>query len=162
MLSIPQPPRDMIASLRLLAETRPQGIGLIIVAEHGEARFAYADIDRRARALGAYFQTARASGERALLLMDSGIEYITAFFGCLYAGVIAVPVYPPEVARAQHLDRLRAIAADAEARYVLTTTTLAEKLADARAAMAPGATIVAIDALDETTANDWVLHTPAA
>ena len=34
-------------------------------------------------------------GERALLLYPSGLEFITAFFGCLLAGVVAVPAYPP-------------------------------------------------------------------
>ncbi len=66
----------------------------------------YSELDRQARAIAAHLQ--QWQGERALLLYPSGLEFITAFFGCLYAGVIAVPVYPPK--RNQKLSRLLAIA----------------------------------------------------
>ncbi len=52
-------------------------------------------------------------GERALLLYPAGLEFIAAFFGCLYAGVVAVPAYPPR--RNRSLSRIQAIAKDAEA-----------------------------------------------
>ncbi len=58
-------------------------------------------------------------GQRALLLYPAGLEFIAAFFGCLYAGVIAVPVYPPR--RNRSLNRIQAIADDAEAKVALTT-----------------------------------------
>ncbi|MHC5828625.1 MAG: AMP-binding protein, partial [Nostoc sp.] len=61
-------------------------------------------------------------GERALLLYPSGLEFITAFFGCLYAGVVAVPVYPPR--RNQKLSRLLSIINDAQAKLALTTTSI--------------------------------------
>ena len=61
-------------------------------------------------------------GERALLLYPSGLEFITAFFGCLYAGVVAVPVYPPK--RNQKLSRLLSIAQDAQAKIALTTASI--------------------------------------
>jgi myxalamid-type polyketide synthase MxaB len=61
-------------------------------------------------------------GDRALLLYPSGEEFIIAFFACLYAGVIAVPVYPPR--RNQKLSRLQAITKDAQAKLALTTTSL--------------------------------------
>ena len=58
-------------------------------------------------------------GERALLLYPPGLDFITAFFGCLYGGVIAVPVYPPR--RNRSLGRIQAIADDADAKVALTT-----------------------------------------
>ena len=58
-------------------------------------------------------------GERALLLYPAGLEFIAAFFGCLYAGVVAVPVYPPR--RNRSMNRIQAIADDADARVALTT-----------------------------------------
>ena len=61
-------------------------------------------------------------GERALLLYPSGLEFITAFFGCLLAGVVAVPVYPPR--RNQKLSRLLSIVEDAKATLALTTESL--------------------------------------
>lgn len=66
-----------------------------------------------------------AYGERALLLYSSGLEFITAFVGCLYAGVLAVPVYTPQ-ARQEHWARLDIIAKDAEAKYIFTTEDIAK------------------------------------
>src|SRR5262249_21572089 len=60
---------------------------------------------------------------RALLLFPPGLEYIVAFFGCLYAGVVAVPAYPPR--RNRSLDRLQAIVASANVAAVLATSAVA-------------------------------------
>jgi acyl transferase domain-containing protein/acyl-CoA synthetase (AMP-forming)/AMP-acid ligase II/acetylornithine/succinyldiaminopimelate/putrescine aminotransferase/predicted amino acid dehydrogenase len=72
----------------------------------------YGELDRRARALAAALQSRGLSGERALLLCPPGFDYVAAFFGCLYAGVVAVPTLPPR--RDHGLDRLQAIVADAQ------------------------------------------------
>src|SRR4051794_33330188 len=56
----------------------------------------YELLDRQARTIAAWLQQNEVgAGERALILYPPGLEYIAAFFGCLYAGVIAVPAYPP-------------------------------------------------------------------
>jgi acyl-CoA synthetase (AMP-forming)/AMP-acid ligase II len=68
-----------------------------------------------------------ATGERVLLLYPSGLEYIAAFFGCLYAGAIAVTAYPPHLHRS--LDRVEAIVADAQAAVALTTSAFLAKTA---------------------------------
>ena len=54
-----------------------------------------AQLNQRAQAIAAYLQSFCEPGDRALLLYPSGLEFIAAFFACLYAGVVAVPVYPP-------------------------------------------------------------------
>ncbi|OKH25124.1 beta-ketoacyl synthase, partial [Hydrococcus rivularis NIES-593] len=82
----------------------------------------YYQLDKRARAIAATLQSLNAQGERALLLYQSGLEFICAFFGCLYAGVIAVPAYPPRANRS--LERLQAIVSDAQANFALTTEAL--------------------------------------
>lgn len=79
----------------------------------------YQVLDEKARSIAAQLQEQKLQGERALLLYPQGLEFIAAFLGCLYAGVIAVPAYPP---RANHsMLRLSAIALDAEASIALTT-----------------------------------------
>ena len=55
----------------------------------------YGELARRSRAIAAQLQAIGAWGERVLLLYPPGLDYIAAFFGCLYAGAIAVPTYPP-------------------------------------------------------------------
>lgn len=87
----------------------------------------YADLDRRARRVAVRLQQAGPAGERALLLYPPSLEFVVALFGCLYAGWIAVPAYPPTLS--QRLDRVRVIAQDAQARLALTTTPLATRLA---------------------------------
>ncbi len=86
----------------------------------------FAGLERRARAIAAALLAKGLSGERALLLFPPGIDFVAAFFGCLHAGVVAVPAYPPGSKR--KLPRLAAIAADAQPRVVLTTEALRDKL----------------------------------
>ncbi|MBP2632103.1 MAG: Long-chain-fatty-acid--CoA ligase [Firmicutes bacterium] len=85
----------------------------------------YKELDLRARAVGAYLQSLNLQGERALLLYPAGLDYIVAFMGCLYAGVIAVPAYPPRLNR--NLLRLQNIVQDSKAQAVLTTSAIIEK-----------------------------------
>jgi acyl-CoA synthetase (AMP-forming)/AMP-acid ligase II len=87
----------------------------------GEAKsITYREFDRLARAIGAWLQSFDAAGERALLLYQPSLDYIAAFFGCLYAGVIAVPAYPPRPNRP--MPRIQAIIEDAQAKFLLTTS----------------------------------------
>ena len=88
-----------------------------------EVHWTYKDLDRRARAIGVQLQRQGTVGQRALLLYPPGLEYIAAFFGCLYAGIIAVPVYPPRLNRPDL--RLKTVAVDAQASFVLTTAAIA-------------------------------------
>src|SRR5919202_5685091 len=82
----------------------------------------YQQLDRLAQAIAAKLRSMGASGERALLLYPSGLEFIAAFFGCLYAGVVAVPAYPPKAN--QKMSRLQVIVEDSQAKFALTTTPL--------------------------------------
>src|SRR5205809_4123554 len=63
--------------------------------EDQELRLTYAHLDRQARAVAVLLRQNMAAGERALLLYPPGLEFIAGLFGCWYAGVIAVPAYPP-------------------------------------------------------------------
>lgn len=67
-------------------------------------------------------------GDRVLLLYPPGIDYIVGLFGCMYAGVTAVPTYPIEPAQIERtLPRLLGIVKDSQARAVLTTTEAREQ-----------------------------------
>ncbi|MFT4433832.1 amino acid adenylation domain-containing protein [Caballeronia sp. 15715] len=149
----------MAARLRTLAIERPDAVALISIDAAGEAQYDYAELDRRAACLAARFTDKQSVGERALLLMDSGIDYVSAFFGCLYAGVVAVPVYPPESKREQHLARLCGIAQDAGIRYLLTTSALQERFAEQCSELAPDADVIAVDGLCSTgDTTEFTLH----
>ncbi|WP_250517959.1 non-ribosomal peptide synthetase, partial [Caballeronia sp. INDeC2] len=139
---------NMIERLRELAATRGDDTALVVVDANGDTAWNYARLDGYAARIAASLQRADAAGERALLLMDSGADYVASFFGCLYARAVAVPAYPPETLRTQHLARLSAIANDADARFVLTTRALAERYREAFASIAPNARVIEVDALE--------------
>lgn len=82
----------------------------------------YQQLALQARAIATKLQALNASGSRALLLYPPGLEFVAAFFGCLYANVIAVPAYPPR--RNQNMARLSAIVDSSQAEIALTTTSL--------------------------------------
>ena len=114
-------PSNLVDLLRHRAAHQPGDVGFLYLVdgESEEISWTYADLDRRARAIGAWLQSLGLQGERALLLYPAGLDFIAAFFGCLYAGVVAVPAYPPRKNRS--LERIEAIANDAEAKVTLTT-----------------------------------------
>ncbi|AKQ66000.1 Malonyl CoA-acyl carrier protein transacylase [Myxococcus hansupus] len=93
----------------------------------GEHALTYAELDAGARAVAALLQRHLSPGERALLLYPPGREYALGFLACLYAGVVAVPAYPPDPMRlGRTLPRLQALIADCGARVALTTTFIAD------------------------------------
>ncbi|MCG8420928.1 MAG: aminotransferase class III-fold pyridoxal phosphate-dependent enzyme [Proteobacteria bacterium] len=86
-------------------------------------KMTYARLDREARAIATLLrQRGARPGDHVLILYPPGLDYIAAFFGCLYGGLVAVPAYPPDPRRlAKTLPRLQAIADDCEARFALST-----------------------------------------
>ncbi|MGB3292557.1 MAG: type I polyketide synthase [Phormidesmis sp.] len=86
----------------------------------------YGSLDQRARVIAASLQSITQPGERVLLLYPSDLDFVAAFYGCLYAGVTAVPAYPPK--RNQKMYRLQAIATDAQTTVALTTQALLKTL----------------------------------
>src|SRR5262245_65628560 len=83
---------SLVALLRFRAEQ--QGDRRVFTflgdGETESAHLTYAEFDCRVRALAAQIKAVGATGERALLLYTSGLDLVTAFFGCFYAGDVAV------------------------------------------------------------------------
>lgn len=114
---------DLVSLLRQHTEQKPHKriYTYLLDGEFEEAHLTYAQLEEQARAIAALLQAHNASGERALLLYPPGLAYIAAFMGCLFANVVAVPAYPPDPTRLNRtLPRLQAIAADSQAKIVLT------------------------------------------
>jgi len=120
-------PATLVQLLRWRALTEPDKIAYTYLkdGEKKEIRLSYGELDRRARAIAASLMSKGLTGERALLLYPPGLDYISGFFGCLYAGVIAVPAYPPDPNRLNRsLPRLQAIVNDAGATVALTSDSI--------------------------------------
>ncbi|WP_219268589.1 non-ribosomal peptide synthetase [Pseudomonas sp. Xaverov 259] len=145
-------PRTLVQSLQRRAAQTPDQVALRFLAESAadSVVLSYRDLDQRARTIAAALQANAALGDRAVLLFPSGPDYVAAFFGCLYAGVIAVPAYPPESTKRHHQERLLSIISDAEPRLLLTIASLADGLAQIENAPP----VLSVDTLQ--SAGNWV------
>ncbi|AZC27739.1 non-ribosomal peptide synthetase [Pseudomonas sessilinigenes] len=151
-------PSTLAQALQRRAVLAPDQVALRFLAEDQEQNvvLSYRDLDLRARTIAAALQANAEFGDRAVLLFPSGPDYVAAFFGCLYAGVIAVPAYPPESARRHHQERLISIMADAEPRLLLTSAGLREALLQMDELKAEGAPqLLCVDTLDSALAEGW-------
>jgi amino acid adenylation domain-containing protein len=119
-------PQSLVELLRYRATVQAHQLAYIFLSDGEETEIAltYAELDGKAQALARQLQALEMQGERALLLYPSGLDYIVAFFGCLYSGVIAVPSYPPQTAKLNRalVQRLLTIIKDAQPKVILTTT----------------------------------------
>lgn len=113
----------LIEVLRHRASVTPQTV-LYSFIEDGKDRkseFTYSQLDERAKAIASYLQTKTNKNDRALLLYQPGLDYIEAFMGCLYAGVVPVPAYPPD---GRNLKRLLHVINNANAAIALSTESI--------------------------------------
>ncbi|HEX8325176.1 MAG TPA: AMP-binding protein [Tepidisphaeraceae bacterium] len=123
----------------------------------GEAETAsitVAELDTRARAIAAMLQTRTQPGDRVILAHAPGLDFIAAFFGCLYAGVVAVPTFPPRTNGNGHrmTARARAIVDHAEPSVVLTCAADVDRITTALAANVP---VVGSDTVATDSAAAW-------
>ncbi|MET0404976.1 MAG: AMP-binding protein, partial [Cystobacter sp.] len=140
------------------ARAQPEARVFTFLDEEGEIHFTYRELDEGARAVAALLQRQLSPGDRALLLYPPGREYVLGFLGCLYAGVIAVPAYPPDPSRlGRTLPRLQALVADCRPAAALTTSPLLE-MVDFLTGEAPelrALNWLATDALAPGSAASW-------
>jgi acyl-CoA synthetase (AMP-forming)/AMP-acid ligase II len=122
------PDRTLVDVARRRAQSQPDARAYTFLTdgEAAEQHLTYGDLDRAARAIAARLQAEGDAGERALVCCPPGLEYVAAFFGCLYAGVLPVPVYPPRPGRPPL--RLESLARDARPRWLLAPSSLARAL----------------------------------
>jgi 8-amino-7-oxononanoate synthase len=118
----------LVDLLRFRAQTSPNRVVYHFFPGDGktEERITYEELDRRAKSVAARIRETAKGGERALLLVPPGLDYVAGYFGCLYAGVIAVPAYPPHPRRPD--PRIPNIVRDCEPVVALTTAALLARL----------------------------------
>ena len=164
---------SLVELLRFRARVQPDDQAFVFLrdGEHESDAVTYAELDRRSRLIAADLLRRVAPGARALLMYPPGLDFVAAFFGCLYARVVAVPVFPPRWrVPDRNLARAVSVAEDARPEVVLSPTGTVEQWAQAAAAGAAptlgrplrgrqdrdGAVAwVATDALDESAARTW-------
>jgi acyl-CoA synthetase (AMP-forming)/AMP-acid ligase II len=120
----------VVSLLRMRAEHQPRRVAYTFAPDcGGEQEITYSELDRWASAIACRLDEMDIRGKPAMLLYPPGIGFIAAFFGCLYAGAVAVPGCPPDPLRIDRsLPRLVAVARDAAPSVVLTTATMSTML----------------------------------
>ncbi len=146
--------------VRFRAQRDPDHLAYLYL-ENGETEgqsYTYDRLDRRARAIAARLRRHYKPGDRALLIFPPGLDYMATFLGCLYAGIVAVPVYPPDPARLNRsLPRVKIIASDADTRIALTTSAVLPLGQQMSQMDADFATFdwLAVDTIPDAEADDW-------
>jgi len=115
----------------------------------------WADFSVRNRAVAARLQQVTQPGDRVAILCPQNLEYLIAFFGTLYAGRIAVPLFDPS--EPGHVGRLHAVLDNCEPSAILTTTEAAEgvrKFFRTRPAK-DRPRVIAVDAVPDDVGSTW-------
>ncbi|HEV7683496.1 MAG TPA: fatty acyl-AMP ligase [Pyrinomonadaceae bacterium] len=120
-----------VDAMRLRAKQQPNKVActFLVDGETEEVSLTYGELDRQARGVAAKLQLLETSGQTALLLYPYGLEFIAAFLGCLYGGVVALPAYPPLSPRqGRVITRITGIMEDAKPTVALTTSAVKNKV----------------------------------
>ena len=119
---VPTDKPTFVALLQERAEKHPSKIAYTFLPDGEEAGVdvTFGELDTQAKAVAQRLLSLGEEGDRALLLFPSSLDFLYGFFGCLYAGMVAVPAYPPR--RNQNLGRLQSIIDDCDPSLVLCTS----------------------------------------
>lgn len=152
------PETNLVDRLRYWTLAKPEWTALryLVHGDDESVHWTYYDLDLKARAIAAKLLVNGMFGQRALLLFQPGLDFIAAFFGCLYAKTIPVPAFPPR--RNRNMGRINAISDDANAAIALTTRAVIERT-DGMFADAPNLANIpwlAVEEIPQELAGDWV------
>ncbi|MEX0774083.1 MAG: aminotransferase class I/II-fold pyridoxal phosphate-dependent enzyme [Phycisphaeraceae bacterium] len=158
--ALPPPADDLVRVLCRHAGERPDhpAFAYLRDGQAGDVTLTYAQLDRRARAVAACLQGMGLAGQRVLLAYPHGLDFVTGYLGCLYAGCTAVPTYLPH---RRTLDRFAGIIADAGARLVLSNAhTVAQyqatiELGNRQTPTAWSIAWLATDEISDASAERW-------
>lgn len=146
----PNPPATLVDLLQYRANEQPDQIAycFLVNGETEEISLTYQALDFEARKIAAQLQALNLSQKQAILLYQPELELICAFFGCLYADVVAIPAYPPQYN--QNLSRFQGIITDSQASVILTTTALLKDCPEF-----PNLSYLTTDCLSDSSAHAW-------
>src|SRR5689334_13478410 len=153
---------SFVSLLRHRASEQPDRTGFLFLRDNNPENdldlLSYAQLDKRARAIAAVLQQSGEPGQRVLLLHQPGADFVAAFYGCLYAGAIAVTTYPAHRGRLkQSLPKVCDLLKDAECSTILTTSDVAPVFTAAWKEVMGGEMplVLASDAIPSEDADNW-------
>ena len=111
--------RSLADLLRYRATVQPDDRAYLVLSDRGneERAISFGALAGAAEALARRIAARSEPGDRALLLCPTGIDFMIGFFGCMLAGVVAVPIMLPRRTGAR--DASVAIAADCTPRLAI-------------------------------------------
>lgn len=110
---------SLLGRLDRHADEFPELTAFTFLGDRGDPEtLTFGQLARRVRSIAAQLENLFQPGDRAVLLFPQGLEFICAYLGCLAAGVVAVPAYPPR--RNRKADRLNGMIADCTPAALLT------------------------------------------
>jgi len=129
---------SVVALLRRRAEEQPERVAYVFLKDGTipDVTLTWADVDRQARSVAGALQEQASEGDRALLLYPAGLDFVIAFYACLYAGIAAVPLYAASGERGR--GRLQSVVDDCSPALLLTTEA---DLGKAQEQLPPGACV---------------------
>lgn len=122
------------------------------------ATLSFEDLDAIARTIALQLGTSARRGDRALLVFPPGLDFVKAFYGCIYAGVIPVPCHPPNPGGLQQSHpRFWSLAQDCDAAVVMTVRSMIPSREQLEKTQSPVANLdwLAIDELAARDASEW-------
>jgi amino acid adenylation domain-containing protein len=133
----------LVDLLEIRAREHPEKVAFSLLVDDGSIgeSWTYEELARRARSVAGLLHGHAEIGDRAVLIYPFGLDFVAAFLGCLYAGVVAVPAYPPR--RNRPSERLAAVVRDCLPRVALTTPELAAVLERSASGLPPGVELLA-------------------
>lgn len=153
------PETNLVERIRYWKDAKANDLAFrfLVDGESTEQTITYAQLDERARAIAVKLGSLNMRSQRALLLYQSGLDFVQAFIGCHYAGVVPVPAFPPR--RNRNMGRIDAITRDAQAAVALTSSDVYDRIDQATLSDSPSlqrATWIATDRVSSELASDWV------
>jgi acyl-CoA synthetase (AMP-forming)/AMP-acid ligase II len=126
IMSLPTYHENLITEvLNQHAQQTPGKTAYTFITDDKENALTYKELQTKSQAFASYLQKQSQPGERVLILLPPGLDYIVTFLGCLYAGMIAVPAYPPS--SSHHQKRLTSLQDDAQTSVVVTLSETQQK-----------------------------------
>lgn len=147
----------LVDVLERRAQDTPDALAYGFIKGSEIQRITYRELDLMAKRVAVLLGSKVKAGESALICHHPGLEYVASFFGCLYAGVTAIPIYPPRFN--QKLERLTSIAETIDVRVALTSRSVLDSIAPLLAD-SPNLSHISwmntdFDVLDAGSASQW-------
>jgi acyl-CoA synthetase (AMP-forming)/AMP-acid ligase II len=121
-------PQTLFELGKLRSDENPNGLAITFLpdGEDKSENITYGELDIKAKKIASVLQSMKAVNKPVLLMFEPGIDFVCAFFGCQYAGAIAVPVQTPS--NAESWNKQKDIFDDARAALILSTSNLTKKV----------------------------------